>query len=149
MENQAKRFKELGVIASVQPAHITLDEPSVADRVGSDRALRYSPLQTFVNHSVPLAGGSDWPIVDVDVFKGIRAAVVRARQAVSADESLRMFTTGAAAAVRLDGSIGTLVPGAFADFVILDRAPEDIIEGKRPVVIATYVGGECVYGRCL
>ena len=149
MENQAKRFKELGVIASVQPAHITLDEPSVADRVGSDRALRYSPLQTFVNHSVPLAGGSDWPIVDVDVFKGIRAAVVRARQAVSADEALQMFTTGAAAAVRLDGSIGTLVPGAFADFVILDRAPEDIIEGKRPVVIATYVGGECVYGRCL
>ena len=149
MENQVKRYRDLGVVASVQPAHITLDEPSVARRLGSDRALRYSALRTFANHSVPLAGGSDWPIVDVDVFDGVRAAVIRKREALSVDETLRMFTTGAAAALRLDGLIGALIPGAFADFVILDRAPEDVVEGERPVVIATYVGGECVYGRCL
>jgi predicted amidohydrolase YtcJ len=41
----------------------------------------------------------------------------------------------------LDGLVGTMAPGAFADFIILDSSDSDIV--------ATYVGGKCVHGRCL
>jgi predicted amidohydrolase YtcJ len=61
-----------------------------------------------------------------------------------------MFTKGGAHALRLDGLVGTLNVGAMADFVIVDGSLLEVTEGKPPPkVVATYVGGECVYGDCL
>jgi predicted amidohydrolase YtcJ len=45
--------------------------------------------------------------------------------------------------------IGSITPGKYADFVILDRdimtvAPEDVLGTS---VVATYVGGKAVYQR--
>lgn len=150
IDEHPRRFAELGAVASVQPTQTILDVESVEERLGANRAERYYALRTFLKHGVPLAGGSDWPIVSADVFQGIAAAVQRDKEALSADEALRMFTKGGAHALRLDGLIGTLNVGAMADFVIVDGSPLEVTEGKPPPkVVATYVGGECVYGDCL
>jgi predicted amidohydrolase YtcJ len=150
IDEHPRRFAELGAVASVQPTQTILDAESVEERLGSSRAERYYALRTFLKHGVPLAGGSDWPIVSADVFQGIAAAVQRDKEALTADEALRMFTKGGAHALRLDGLVGTLNVGAMADFVIVDGSLLEVTEGKPPPkVVATYVGGECVYGDCL
>ena len=94
------RFKRLGAVASVQPAQIALDERSAAEKLGEERASRYYALRTFLENGVPLAGGSDWPIVSADVFAGMRAAVERGdgheSQSLTAEEATTMFTRGGA-----------------------------------------------------
>lgn len=148
ISEQMKRFRTVDAIASVQPAQIPLDERSVAEKLGEDRASRYYALRTFTDHDVPLAGGSDWPIVSADVFDAIKAAVDRERESLSIEEAMRMFTRGGARALRMDGLVGAISPGAFADFIVLDGSPKNIFQ-KKPNVIATYVGGKCVEGSCL
>lgn len=150
IEGQPERLKSLGAVASVQPAQIAIDEPSVAAKLGYERARRYCALRTFANHDVPLAGGSDWPIVSADVFDAMRAAVIREREALTAEEAMKLFAQGAAFALRLDGLVGTLASGAFADFIILDGSPADFIVmgNAKPNVLGTFVGGKCAYGDC-
>ena len=148
IDGQPKRFKRLGAVASVQPSQIALDERSVAEKLGEERASRYYALRTFLENGVPLAGGSDWPIVSADVFAGMRAAVERGNghesQSLTAEEARTMFTRGGAHALTLDGLVGTLAPGAFADFIILNSSSSSDSD-----IVATYVGGKCVHGRCL
>ena len=76
----------------------------------------------------------------------MRAAVERGdgheSQSLTAEEATTMFTRGGAHALTLDGLVGTMAPGAFADFIILDSSSDSDI-------VATYVGGKCVHGRCL
>ena len=102
-----------------------------------------------------MSGGSDWPIVDADPLAAMEAAVTRAAgwdpaQRLSAAEALTAYTTGAAHAARLNGAVGLLWRGAFADFAVLDASPEDVgraAEGvRRPRVVSTFVGGRCAYG---
>lgn len=150
INGQPKRFKRLGAVASVQPAQIALDERSAAEKLGEERASRYYALRTFLENGVPLAGGSDWPIVSADVFAGMRAAVERGdgheSQSLTAEEATTMFTRGGAHALTLDGLVGTMAPGAFADFIILDSSSDSSSDSD---IVATYVGGKCVHGRCL
>ena len=150
IDGQPKRFKRLGAVASVQPAQIALDERSAGEKLGEERASRYYALRTFLENGVPLAGGSDWPIVSADVFAGMRAAVERGdgheSQSLTAEEATTMFTRGGAHALTLDGLVGTMAPGAFADFIILDSSSDSSSDSD---IVATYVGGKCVHGRCL
>ena len=117
---------------------------------------------------VPLAVGSDWPIVDLDPWASLWAAVHRRAVGVvasagdeeeedargegpglSAEEALRASTAGAAFAAGLDAWSGRLVPGLKADFVVLDQSPfgsgggggNATLARSRPRVLATYVGG--------
>ena len=92
IDEQMTRFRAVDAIASVQPAQIPLDERSVAEKLGEDRASRYYALRTFSDHEVPLAGGSDWPIVSADVFDAIKAAVDRERESLSIEEAMLLFT---------------------------------------------------------
>ena len=63
---------------------------------------------------------------------------------------MKLFAQGAAFALRLDGLVGTLASGAFADFIILDGSPADFIVmgNAKPNVLGTFVGGKCAYGDC-
>ena len=65
------------------------------------------------------------------------------------EEALKSMTIWPAYAAFQEQELGSLTPGKYADFVILDRdimtvAPEEIL-GTR--VIATYLGGRAVYER--
>mmetsp|Transcript_3087 Transcript_3087/g.10255 ORF Transcript_3087/g.10255 Transcript_3087/m.10255 type:complete len:616 (-) Transcript_3087:31-1878(-) len=151
IDEQPRKFSELGATASVQPTQISLDKWSVIQKLGVDRASRAYAFKTFINNDVPLAGGSDWPIVGADVFDGIFAATHRdswtPSEALSPTEAVHAYTKGSARALRMEGMIGEITIGALADFVVLDSSPLDT--NKKPEVIATYVDGTCVHGRCL
>ena len=152
-----ERFHDLHVIASMQPNHLLTDMNWAESRIGPDRARSSYAWRTFLNNGVVLAFGTDYPVEPVTPFRGVYAAVTRKNEAgtktyypeekLTIDEALKAYTVGSAYAEFAEKLKGTIEPGKFADFVVLDRdltkipAPE--ILGTR--VLRTVVGGRTVY----
>jgi len=154
---QILRFKELKLIASMQPSHLLTDMHWAESRLGSQRAAHSYAWAEFLNHGVKLAFGTDYPVEPVSPFRGLYAAVTRKdengkqeyypAQKLTIDQAIAAYTTGSAYAEFAEKEKGTLAPGMFADFVVLDRdltaiPPEEIL-GTR--VLRTVVAGKTVY----
>ena len=154
---QIARFKELNVIASMQPSHLLNDMRWAVDRIGPKRAATAYAWLAFLNEGVPLAFGTDYPVEPVSPFRGLYAAVTRKsedgklqyfpEQKLSIDQAIAAYTTGSAFAEFEEKKKGELVPGMLADFVVLDRdvtaiPPEQIL---GTTVLRTVVGGQTVY----
>jgi predicted amidohydrolase YtcJ len=154
---QIARFKELSVIASMQPSHVLSDMRWAEDRLGAKRAEYSYAWASFLNAGVALAFGTDYPTEPVTPFRGLYAAVTRrsedgkhayfSEQKLTMDQAIAAYTTGSAFAEFEENEKGKLVPGMLADFVVLDRdvtgaPPEKIIATK---VLRTVVGGKTVY----
>ncbi len=153
------RFAELGVIASMQPVHATSDMNMAEDRVGPDRIRGAYAWRRFLDSGAVIASGSDFPVELPNPFFGLHAAVTRrdragepeggwyADQAMTRDEALHSFTLAAAFAALQEDRLGSLEPGKWADFIIIDRdyfsIPAGEIDDLR--VLDTWVGGERVY----
>jgi len=154
-----KRFKELAVIASVQPTHATSDMYWAEDRVGAKRIKGAYAWQTFIDNDIPLALGSDFPVEKAAPLLGFHAAVTRQdaknwpakgwypEQRLSRQEALYGFTLGAAYAAFQEDQLGSIEAGKKADFVILSQdimtVPEDEI--LQTEIRATYLGGKAIY----
>lgn len=154
---QIARFKELKVIASMQPSHLTSDMRWAQDRLGAKRAATAYAWAAFLNKGVTLAFGTDYPVEPVTPFRGLYAAVTRKsedgkqefhpEQKLTMDQAIAAYTTGAAFAEFEEKEKGKLVAGMLADFVVLDRdvtaaAAEKLLGTK---VLRTVVGGKTVY----
>jgi predicted amidohydrolase YtcJ len=153
------RFSQLGVIASMQPYHLSDDgrwaEPLIGKRIATTYAFR-----DLLDHEARLAFGSDWPVAPATPLEGIYAAVTRRtlddknpegwvpQQKISVAEALHSYTTDAAFASYEESRKGVLAAGYLADLVMLDRdlfaiPPPQIREAK---VVMTIVGGRIVAG---
>jgi len=155
------RFAELGVIASMQPTHATSDMNMAEDRIGSERIKGGYAWRKLLDSGAVIASGSDFPVELPNPFHGLFAAVTRqdrnnlpadgwyADEALSRAEALRSFTLDAAYAAHQEDRFGSLEPGKWADFIILDRdyftIPSDQIDDIQ--VLETWVAGERVYRR--
>ena len=154
---QVDRFKELGVIASMQPSHVLTDMRWAPSRLGPLRAAHSYAWAEFANHGVPLAFGTDYPVEPVAPFRGLYAAVTRksedgkreyySQQKLTIEQAIAAYTAGSAYAEFAEKEKGKLVPGMLADFVALDRditavVPEKILGSQ---VQRTVVGGKTVY----
>ncbi|MDY0232170.1 MAG: amidohydrolase, partial [Candidatus Saccharicenans sp.] len=71
------RFKELGVIASMQPTHCTTDMRFCEIRVGKERSKYAYAWRTLLDNGAILAFGSDWPVEPLDPRRGLYSAVTR------------------------------------------------------------------------
>jgi len=154
---QVERFRELNVIASMQPSHVLTDMHWAMSRLGPQRAAHSYAWAEFENHGVKLAFGTDYPVEPVAPFRGLYAAVTRKsedgkqeyypEQKLTIQQALAAYTTGSAYAEFAEKQKGTLAPGMLADFVVLDRDLTEIppaqILGTR--VLRTVVGGKTVY----
>jgi predicted amidohydrolase YtcJ len=155
------RFKSLQLIASMQPTHATSDMHMAEDRIGSERLKGAYAWRTFLKQGTRIAGGSDFPVESPNPFYGLYSAVTREdheghppggwhpEQALTLTEALRAFTLDAAYAEHAEKTLGTLEPGKWADFILIDR---DIFVGKPAAIWSTqveetWVGGERVYAR--
>jgi predicted amidohydrolase YtcJ len=156
---QIERFKELEVVASMQPSHLLNDMRWAQDRLGPKRAASSYAWAAFLKAGVPLAFGTDYPVEPVTPFRGLYAAVTRKSedgrqeyfpdQKLTMDEAIAAYTTGSAFAEFEEKEKGKLGPGMLADFIILDQEvtaipPEKILATK---VMRTVLGGKTVYER--
>ncbi len=154
---QIAEFKQLHVIASMQPSHLLTDMNWAEQRLGEKRAAASYSWLKFLDNGVVVAFGTDYPVEPVNPFRGLYSAVTRksedgkkeyfSDQKLTIDQAIAAYTVGAAFAEFEESEKGTLAEGKLADLVELDRDitavnPPEIL-GTR--VLRTVVGGKTVY----
>jgi predicted amidohydrolase YtcJ len=152
-----KEFRDLGIIASMQPNHLLTDMNWAESRIGAERAHHSYAWKEFLDDGVALVFGTDYPVEPITPFRGVYAAVTRKNEAgtkeyfpdqrITIQQAIAAYTTGSAYAEFQEKEKGLLVPGMLADFVVLDHdltkvAPPEILKTK---VLRTVVGGKTVY----
>jgi predicted amidohydrolase YtcJ len=155
------RLAPAGIIASMQPTHQTSDRLMAEARLGPDRLGGAYAWQTVLKSGARLAFGTDFPVESPNPFPGLSAAVSRQdmngqppggwipSERLTFEQALSAYTRGAAYAGFAEDRIGSLEPGKYADFVIVDRDPSDIDAQAlaRTQVLQTWVGGKKVWER--
>lgn len=156
LPSDIERFARLGVVASMQPLHKADDARYAEKAIGPERCKTSYAFRSLLDAGAPVAFGSDWPVVSINPFLGIHAAVTARsldgdvfvpEQRISVEEALQAYTSGAAHAAGDDQRLGRIAPGYLADFVILE---DDILtidpdELSKVRVKATYVNGRRVW----
>jgi predicted amidohydrolase YtcJ len=153
------RFVPLQLIASMQPTHATSDMNMAEDRIGHERIKGAYAWQRFLKQGTIVAGGSDFPVESPNPFYGLYSAITREDHAgqppggwypdqdMTPAEALRAFTLDAAYAEHAEKTLGTLEPGKWADFILIDhdifKDPASKIWSTK--VLQTWVGGKQVY----
>nr|WP_042347062.1 amidohydrolase [Bacillus massiliigorillae] len=157
------RFKQLGVIASMQPFHFVAEEAKELfnSRLGEERNKITWPVNSLKNAGATLAFGSDFPIVELNPLSEIYAAVTRSLsmtsqekvwnidERISLSDALKAYTYGPAYGTFREKELGTLEAGKLADIIVLDRnlfeVPEkEILDAK---VGLTIMNGNIVFER--
>ena len=145
------RMAALGIIASMQPIHLTFDALHLHRLLGN-RAPQSFAFRQFREQRVPLAFGSDTPVAPPGVIAGLQAAVQRLgldgshfepQEALTVDEALHAYTRGAAWAISRETSSGQLAAGFDADLVVLSGDPYDSLDGLS--VVQTVKAGTVTY----
>jgi hypothetical protein len=157
--DQFKKYRDLGVIASVQPSHLLTDMNWAEERIGPQRAKTSYPWKQFLDNGIPIAFGTDYPVEPITPFRGLYAAVTRKNeegtksyypeQKLNIDQAIAAYTAGSAYAEFSEKQKGTLAPGMLADFVVLDRdiTKVESAEILKTQVLRTVVGGKTVYEK--
>jgi len=151
------RFKQLGVIASMQPCHLLTDMNWAESRLGPARAAYSYAWKAFLDAGVPLAFGTDYPVEPITPFRGLYVAVTRMNEAgtktyfpenkITRGQALYAYTQGSAYAEFAEKNKGKLAPGYEADFILVDRdlykTPAKALLHTQ--VVQTYVAGQQSY----
>jgi predicted amidohydrolase YtcJ len=159
----ARRYRQLGIIAEVQPYHAIDDMRWMEERIGSRARWAYA-FKTFHDAGVPLLFGSDWPGTNASWYTAnpmtiLYAAVTRQtidgkpeggwfpQERLDLETSLRSYTVNNAWAEGEEAHKGSLSAGKLADFVIIDRDLFAIsaTQIKDAKVLMTVVGGCVVF----
>ena len=160
LPGDVERLHELGVVAAVQPPHMTLDPGGPERDLGPKRVGLMWPFKTMLDDGVTLAFGTDSPVVDVNSMGVLYSAAARrdpvthapeggwhAEQRISRAEAIRAYTAGSAVAAQREGEVGLLRAGMLADAAVVDTdlltCPDDAMLNAH--VIATWMGGRCVF----
>ena len=116
------RFRDLDVIASMQPAHC-LDDSLYAENLLGDRCEYAYPFKSILNSKAQLVLGSDWPVSPADPLLSIHAALHRnnwiMNEAIGFEQALDGHFQSAAHAIFREGELGVLKAGAKADLTVL------------------------------
>ncbi len=150
-----------GVIPSIQPTHATSDMYWAEQRLGKERIKYAYAYKDLLKAAGIVALGTDFPVEDISPFKTFYAAVFRKdakgfpeggfqiENALTREETIKGMTLWAAYANFEEKEKGSLEPGKFADFILLDT---DIMKCDESEVLKTkvwftYLNGELVYER--
>ena len=156
------RFRELDVIASLQPYHIIDDGRWAEGRIGPKRCASSYACRSLLDAWAKVAFGSDWSVAPLNPVPGIDGAVNRRtldgkhpggwfpEQKISAAAAVEAYTLTSAYAAFQEKRRGSLEVGKLADLVVLSR--DILAEGERDhigkaEVVLTVVGGKVVYEK--
>ncbi|HEX8805840.1 MAG TPA: amidohydrolase family protein, partial [Candidatus Aquilonibacter sp.] len=153
------RFAKMSLIASMQTTHQISDMAWAQTLLGPERIKGAYAWRSILDTGVIVANGTDAPVEPVNSLRTFHAAISRQNEAnlpaggwypdqrMTRDEALRSMTIWAARANFQEEHIGSITPGKYADFVVMDRdwmtvAPDDVMATK---ILATYFNGGEVY----
>ena len=153
------RFKQLGVIASMQGIHAISDGPWVATKLGAERARTQSYLfRSLWDSGAIVTNGTDTPVEDVNPIPSFYGTVSRVmkdgtvflpEQRLTRAEALKTYTLNNAYASFQEKELGSITVGKLADITVLSK---DIMTVPEPEILSarveyTIVGGKIKYER--
>ncbi len=161
------RFGELGLVAEVNPYHVSDDMRWMEERIGKERSLGAYSFRKLKDSGARIIFGSDSPGTNAARYflspvYGLYAAVSRQTlqgepkegwyppERLTIEEAMEAYTRGPAWASFEEDMKGTLAPGKLADVTVFDTNlveagasdPKKLLEAK---VLYTIVGGRVVY----
>ncbi|MDH7508471.1 MAG: amidohydrolase [Methanomassiliicoccales archaeon] len=156
-----EQFKEMNVIANVQPVFIMKGQHWIPRLVGPQREKYAHPYRSMMEAGIHMCSGTDAPIETMNPIMNIYAASVRKdaqgvpkggwhpEQRIPVEHALKMVTIEGAYATGEEHVKGSIEVGKYADIVILSDDPlgvePDKIKDIR--VLLTMVGGEVVHSK--
>lgn len=137
--------RDLGVVVVENPSHFMLAE-LIAQRLGA-RAAEYQPARSLLEDGIPFALGSDGPL---NPYLNMFFAAIHPtnpKEALTVEQSLRAYTSGAAFAEFEEGRKGTIAPGMLADLAVLSQDIFAVPPQQLPATtsVMTIVGGKVVF----
>jgi len=126
--------------------------------MGMERMKRYMPMKAFKEKGIVASGNADWSVCSANPMEGIHVCVNRTtetgqdlskNQAISRMDAIRVYTWNGAYITHEEDIKGSVEPGKYADFAVLDRDiltcdPDEIHKIK---VLTAIVDGKVVYQR--
>lgn len=158
-----RRVRACGATVVTQPGFVYWNGDSYLERVESSLLPHLYPVGALARARVPLAFGSDAPVIDPNPWPAIYGAVTgrtsgsnilhlnegrpKQDQGVSVAEALEMYTAAGAYAEGSEGRKGTISPGKLADLVLLDADPTAVATSQLKDIraVLTIVGGQVVW----
>lgn len=158
-DEQIARMKDLGVSASFLIGHVHYWGVAMRDEVfGEEKAQLLDRCKSVEDAGVGFTLHSDFMVTDPVPLHMIEMAVTRKtwkepeyvlapRERISVESAIRAVTSEAAWQLFSDHEIGSLEPGKFADFVVLDQDPRAVDPDslKDIEVLETWMDGRQVY----
>lgn len=156
------RFKQLGVIACMQPRHCAPDITGQwAKAVGPQRWKYAWAFRSLRDSGATLAFGSDWNVAEMEPLIGIYTALTRKgldgkpqggwipEQTIDLETAIHGYTINGAYANFIEQNRGSISPGKYADLVMISddlfKIPADKIKDVK--VEWTMVGGKEVWKK--
>ena len=153
------KFFSKNIIPSIQPTHATSDMYWAEDRLGQGRIQGAYAYKKLLDQAGIVALGTDFPVEEVSPFYTFHSSVARKdrknypeggymiNQALSREETLRGMTIWAAYSNFEEDEKGSIEPGKFADFIVLEKNIMKVPENEIPniKVLGTFLNGEKVY----
>lgn len=160
-QNDFSKFAEFSVVPSIQATHCTSDMNWAGTRLGEERIKGAYAYQTLLAQNGWLPNGTDFPVENIEPLFTFFSSVFRTdlsgspeggwqlNEGLSREQTLRSMTIWAAKSSFEENVKGSLEPGKFADFVILDTdlitaTPTEVLSSK---IESTWIGGEKVFGE--
>lgn len=158
-DEQIARMKQFGITASFLIGHVHYWGVAMRDEIfGPDKAKLLDRCASLERAGVDYTIHSDFFVTDPNPLHMIEMAVTRQswkdpdyalapEEGASRECAIRAMTSTAAWQIGSEHEIGSLEPGKFADFIILDRDPSRVPENeiKDITVLETWMGGEPTY----
>jgi predicted amidohydrolase YtcJ len=158
-DEQITRMRELGVSASFLIGHVHYWGVAMRDEVfGEEKVQLLDRCRSVQEAGISFTLHSDFMVTDPVPLHMIEMAVTRRtwkepdyvlapQETIPVEAAIRAVTSEAAWQLFSDHEIGSLEPGKFADMVILDKDPRDVVPDqiKNITVLETWMDGKQVY----
>ncbi|XP_024518836.1 uncharacterized protein LOC9650432 [Selaginella moellendorffii] len=130
------KFGKFSISVSMQPEKLLDDAYYAMKKLGEKHSRRSYNLRSLVGNGSVVALGSNWPVSLSNTF----SSALRECPCFW----IHTYTSSAVYAAALEDLVGSLMPGKFADFVVLPESPFGQGTGIFPRVV-TFVGGNIAF----
>lgn len=150
-------YRNLRVIASIQPIHLLDDQKWLIDRIGTERCRRSFPWRSLLDNNIPLALGSDWPVADPNPLRNLHTVINRCDfnrevipelnqpETLHPHQAIQAITSGWAEGASLSRLRGRISTGMEADFTAVSGLNDDLKDWSSARVEMTVTRGEIRY----
>jgi predicted amidohydrolase YtcJ len=152
-----KDFKQMNMTAAMQPIFIYELANNFKSTLPEALLDVVYPCKTVLDNGINLALSTDGPVVkEINPWVNIETAITRKAadgfvigesQKITLQQALYAYTVGSAVADNLKDKKGSLSKGKYADFIVLDKNPHELLDVSTIQTNESWVEGKLYYKK--